>query len=186
MGSFLDVIKQGLRNLGRAEIEPPPRVPQSAAQRDPTHSAQRLRTELDATRPSESAGGPRLETPKPPSASTASRVRKAVLSKARRGALYQSSSVIWGTGPEPKRGLFDDSSTQDQRPLLTGATLAAGRSSPMRPVSPARSDSALQGSTLFPASPSAEPCCPVRIDTVRRSAALRFLGRAHQPPFLDP
>lgn len=157
MGNLLDRIKQGLRNLGRADTGPPPHAQQPTAPRDPTHSAQRLRTELDSTRHPEAPPASDAESPKPAPASAASRVRKAVLSKARRGVLPQGAGTIWGVAPATSRGLLDGTAAEEGLPLLTGATLVVDEHRSVRAQPSDQPASVMAGSTLFGHAPVTPP-----------------------------
>lgn len=159
MGKLLDRIKQGLRTIGRVQVEPAARDRSPPATRDGTHSAQRLRTELDSLRPPASPP-PAAHTKPPPQTAAATRLRKAVLAKARRGALTQPAGTTWGMAPTATRGLFDDPVAQDPAPLLSGATFAVGQTGTGRPPAPIHNHSPLQGSTVFAAPSTAATDTP--------------------------
>jgi hypothetical protein len=174
MGNLLDRIKRKLRNFGRADTVPPPRTQQPTAPRDPTHSAQRLRTELDSTRHPEDPPSSDAESPKPTPASAASRVRKAVLSKARRGMLAEGAGTIWGVAPVTSRGLFDGTAAEEAPPLLTGATLVVDEHRSVRAQPSGQPASVMEGSTLFghaPVTPPALPPGPSLLDPAAASGA---------------
>jgi hypothetical protein len=159
VNTLLDRIKQGLRSLGRTDPSPsnPRQVP--PLQRDQTHSSQRLRTELDTTRAPTSLT-PASQTPQPPAVSTAARVRKAVLSKARRGALPHGVSPVWGASSAAHQpDFFHDPPGHEPAFALAGAAHLTAQ--PTESSSrPSHTSPPLQGSLLFPAASESQSSSP--------------------------
>ena len=121
MGKLLERLKQGLRNVGRAQA-----VLQVRAQTDldvgARESGARQRTELDSTRTPPVQG---TVPPAQPPAPQSTRTRKATLSKARRASKPQCALSIWGTPAALRTSLFDDAPSPGPAPLLSGSTIGS-------------------------------------------------------------
>ncbi|MBK9684496.1 MAG: hypothetical protein IPO59_14890 [Betaproteobacteria bacterium] len=158
MGKLLERLKQGLRNVGRAQA-----VLQVRAQTDldvgARESGARQRTELDSTRmPSVQGTVPPAQAPAPQS----TRTRKATLSKARRASKPQCALSIWGTPAAPRTSLFDDAPSPGPAPLFSGSTIGSEPAC-ARPAAQFSPVTFLQGAApLGPAADAAHPT--MRID----------------------
>ena len=158
MGKLLERLKQGLRNVGRAQA-----ALQASAQTGLDVSARepgaRQRTELDSTRmPSVQGTVPPAQAPAPQS----TRTRKATLSKARRASKPQCALSIWGTPAALRTSLFDDAPSPGPAPLFSGSTIGSEPAC-ARPAAQFSPVTFLQGvSPLGPAADVAHPT--MRID----------------------
>jgi len=145
MGKLLDRIKQGLRNIGRGNVEHAARRPASHSEQEAVPE-QRMRTELDAangpTKP-RAPVQPLVQAHQPNSV----RLRKATLSKARRTGPSQNAPSIWGAASPAVDGLFG--TTAEPAPLLSGPALAVHQSTDGEPQRPCNAGGILEGAPPF-------------------------------------
>lgn len=167
MKKLLDRIKQGLRSIGRGNIEREP--PDPTARSDEAAPVPRMRTELDAADGRTKTGAP-AQPQAQPQQPTSLRLRKATLSKARRTGPSQNAPSLWGTAPPAVDGLFG--TPAEPLPLLSGATLVGHLSTDTERAQRPRTaggflegvpsfgrpaDSTNHGDTLFGPAPSLTP-----------------------------
>ena len=158
MGKLLERLKQGLRNVGRAQAALQARA-QTGLDVSAREPGARQRTELDSTRmPSVQGTVPPAQAPAPQS----TRTRKATLSKARRASKPQCALSIWGTPAAPQTSLFDDAPSPGPAPLFSGSTIGSEPAC-ARPAAQLSPVTLLQG--VAPLGPAADVAHPtMRID----------------------
>lgn len=136
MNSLLERLKRGLRDLGQtARDQARTQVDRGADRRDGDAGPQR-RSETDAPPGSPGADGAnakpqngKLPAQQPAPAAASTRLKKAVLSKARRGAAPRHAGTIWGASPGASTTgtswLGGAQAAEQPAGLLTGANLSA-------------------------------------------------------------
>lgn len=153
MGKLLERLKQGLRNVGRAQaaLQVRAQTDLDVGTREP---GARQRTELDNTRTPSVRG---KVPPAQPPVSQSARTRKATLSRARRAANPQSALSIWGTPAAPRTSLFDNAASTEPSPFFSGSTIGSEPARP-RPSAQLSPVTFLQGAApLGPATDVARP-----------------------------
>ncbi|WP_128002199.1 MULTISPECIES: hypothetical protein [Piscinibacter] len=136
MNSLLERLKRGLRDLGQTARDHARTQVDRAADRRDGDAAPERRSETDAppgSSSSEAANAKpqdaKLPAQQPAPAAASTRLKKAVLSKARRGATPRQAGTVWGASPAASTTgtswLGGASSPEQPTALLTGANITA-------------------------------------------------------------
>lgn len=152
MNSLLERVKRRLRDLGQtARDKVHTQVDRAADRRDGDAGPER-RSETDAPPGSSSAESAnakpqnaKLPTQQPPAAAS-TRLKKAVLSKARSGTVPRQAGTIWGAGASATGTSWLGGTPADEQPagLLSGANLSAAAGPDLR-ASPTASPATSHG-----------------------------------------
>lgn len=163
MNSLLDRLKRGLRELGHnPRDQARTQIDRGGDRRDGDAAPQR-RSESDAASRKPGAEHPqrpdaKLPAQQPAPAPASTRLKKAVLSKARRSAAPRQAATIWGVGPtaSPQGNSWLGAPAGDQPALLTGANLAGADPDPKASpnVAPASSHGGFFGSAAHHPAPA--------------------------------
>lgn len=132
MQSLLERLKRGLRDLGQTPRDLPRTQLDSAADRRDGDARPRRRTETDSS-PRSGDSEPATKAPngklpqQRPALPASTRLKKAVLSKARRGSVPVQAASIWGVSPDASAtaGAWFGASPPAQPPLFAGADRTA-------------------------------------------------------------
>lgn len=131
MKSLLDRLKRGLRELGQNPRDHARTQIDRAGDRRDGDAAPQRRSENEAASQTPGNGHPQQPgdklPPQQPAPPSSTRLKKAVLSKARRSAAPRQATTIWGAGPtaSSQANSWLGAPAGDQQPaLLTGANLA--------------------------------------------------------------